>query len=117
MNAKEIIGKNIQRHREALEIKQETLANILGITASALSQIENGKSDITVTRIEQIADALQKNFYEIVSSPNQVVSIYNSPISFFNNSNTTNTDPDLLARVVELMQGLNKTLLKIGDKL
>jgi transcriptional regulator with XRE-family HTH domain len=72
MKVKEIIGRNIRRHREALGIRQGALAQQLSITPSALSQIETGKTDISVDRIEQIAGALKLSFYELMTTPNHV---------------------------------------------
>lgn len=72
MKVKELIGRNIRRHREMAEMKQEVLANTLGISASALSQIETGKTDVSVERIEQIAEALNKSFFELITTPNHV---------------------------------------------
>jgi transcriptional regulator with XRE-family HTH domain len=72
MKIKELIGRNIRRHREMAEMKQEVLANTLGISASALSQIETGKTDVSVERIEQIAEALNKSFFELITTPNHV---------------------------------------------
>jgi transcriptional regulator with XRE-family HTH domain len=72
MKVKEIIGRNIRRHRESLGIRQGALAVQLKITPSALSQIETGKTDISVDRIEQIAAALKLSFYELMTTPNHV---------------------------------------------
>ena len=72
MKVKEIIGRNIRRHREGLGIRQGALAQQLSITPSALSQIETGKTDISVDRIEQIAGALKLSFYELMTTPNHV---------------------------------------------
>jgi transcriptional regulator with XRE-family HTH domain len=72
MKVKEIIGRNIRRHREALGVRQGALALQLSITPSALSQIETGKTDISVDRIEQIAEALKLSFYELMTTPNHV---------------------------------------------
>jgi transcriptional regulator with XRE-family HTH domain len=72
MKVKEIIGRNIRRHRETLGVRQGTLAQQLSITPSALSQIETGKTDISVDRIEQIAGALNLSFYELMTTPNHV---------------------------------------------
>ena len=77
MKVKELIGRNIRRKRELAEMKQEVLAQKLNITASALSQIETGKTDMSVDRIEQIATALNKNFFELITTPNHVGGIKN----------------------------------------
>lgn len=115
MNVKEIIGQNIQRNREQKGMKQDTLAKLLNITPAALSQLETGKTDPTVTRIEQVDNALEKNFYEIMGSPNQVVSIHNSPNSCWNNSSVVATEPKLVEaviglcnRVITLLENQNK---------
>jgi transcriptional regulator with XRE-family HTH domain len=55
-----------------LGIRQGALAVQLKITPSALSQIETGKTDISVDRIEQIAAALKLSFYELMTTPNHV---------------------------------------------
>ena len=81
MNANEQIGHNIKRWREFKEIKQELLAKRLKITSAALSQLENGKTDITVSRIEQIAEVLEIDFSLLLSSPQQIINICNSPNS------------------------------------
>ncbi len=72
MKVKEIIGRNIRRHRESLGIRQGALAVQLKITPSALSQIETGKTDISVDRIEQIAASMHLSFYELMTTPNHV---------------------------------------------
>jgi transcriptional regulator with XRE-family HTH domain len=72
MKVKEIIGRNIRRHREAAGIRQGVLAKALNITPSALSQIETGKTDVSVERIEQIATELKLSFYELMTTPNHV---------------------------------------------
>ena len=77
MKVKELIGRNIRRNREMAEMKQEVLAQKLNITASALSQIETGKTDMSVDRIEQIATALNKSFFELITTPNHVEGIKN----------------------------------------
>ena len=72
MKVKEIVGRNIRRHRESQGIRQGVLAELLKITPSALSQIETGKTDISLNRIEQIAEALKLSFYELMTTPNHV---------------------------------------------
>ena len=103
MKAKEIIGRNIQRHREMAELKQETLAKILDITPSALSQIETGKTDISVTRIEEIALALNKSFFDLVTTPNHIGGIQNS-VPIESNNELTSSIKDLLIKINNLLE-------------
>lgn len=59
MDLKHLVGRNIQRRREFIGIKQETLARLLGISSAAVSQIENGHSDVSLSRLAQVAEVLQ----------------------------------------------------------
>ncbi len=50
-------------------IKQEQLANQLGITKAALSNIENDKTDISLHRIEDIARCLDLEVMKLFNNP------------------------------------------------
>jgi transcriptional regulator with XRE-family HTH domain len=106
MKVKEIIGRNIRRHREALGVRQGALAQQLSITPSALSQIETGKTDISVDRIDQIACALNLSFYELITTPNHVGGI-KSRIEV--EEVTNNTIHLLIDKIDTLLQSSNKT--------
>jgi transcriptional regulator with XRE-family HTH domain len=106
MKVKEIIGRNIRRHREALGVRQGALAQQLSITPSALSQIETGKTDISVDRIGQIAGALNLSFYELMTTPNHVGGI-KSGIEV--EEVTNNTIHLLIDKIDTLLQSSNKT--------
>ncbi|MEY4553493.1 MAG: Helix-turn-helix domain [Bacteroidota bacterium] len=106
MKVKEIIGRNIRRHRETLGVRQGALAQQLSITPSALSQIETGKTDISVDRIDQIAGALNLSFYELMTTPNHVGGI-KSGIEV--EEVTNNTIHLLIDKIDTLLQSSNKT--------
>lgn len=67
--AKKHIGRNIARIREMRGIKQETLAELLGVSQQKISLYENSE-DLEDTKLEPIAKALEisvealKNFSE-----------------------------------------------------
>ena len=63
------IGINIRKWRELKGIKQEQLANQLGITKAALSNIENDKTDISLHRIEDIARCLDLEVMKLFNNP------------------------------------------------
>jgi transcriptional regulator with XRE-family HTH domain len=52
------IGFKIRKFRELAGLKQDYVANELGITQTAYSLIENGKTKVTEERLEQIAEVL-----------------------------------------------------------
>lgn len=68
MNFEQIIGDNIRIKREQKSIKLESLARHLGLSKARMSQIEHGEcKELTISRIQKIADYLDINFLEIVN--------------------------------------------------
>lgn len=63
------IGLYIRKWRELKGIKQEQLANQLGITKAALSNIENDKVDISLHRMEDIAHCLELDVMQLFKNP------------------------------------------------
>lgn len=57
-NRLEIIGKNIRDLRKRQNLSQIDLAVAVGIDRAYLSEIENGKTNITINTLYAIADAL-----------------------------------------------------------
>lgn len=52
------IGQSIRKERTAKQIKQETLAKKVGLSKSEISRIENGKREIKVDMLREIALAI-----------------------------------------------------------
>ncbi|NLA25332.1 MAG: helix-turn-helix transcriptional regulator [Bacteroidales bacterium] len=75
----------IKSIRESKNLTQEHIANKLNISQRAYSSIENGKTQLTVDRLFEIADALQVSVGTLMSSDSQSV-YYNN----FNNHSTHN---------------------------
>lgn len=63
------VGDNIRKWRELRSIKQQLLANQLGITAGAMSNIENNKAGVNSERLQQIAICLQIDVGMLFSNP------------------------------------------------
>ncbi|MCP9753028.1 helix-turn-helix domain-containing protein [Ferruginibacter sp. HRS2-29] len=63
------VGDNIRKWRELRNIKQQLLASQLGITAGAMSNIENNKSTANSDRLQQIASCLQIDVGMLFSNP------------------------------------------------
>lgn len=70
MNLSRLIGRNIKYIREQKGIKQITLATLLNMSPQSLSYIENGKSEITLKKIEQIAKELEVSVEDLFSTHN-----------------------------------------------
>jgi transcriptional regulator with XRE-family HTH domain len=93
-------------------MKQETLAGLIGISSTALSHIENGKTDISVTRIEQIANSLGLSFYDILTFPNQIVSEHNGPNYFWSRNHSSSSIID--NTLMDSLSSLANTLAKLA---
>lgn len=67
-NVKElkIIGKNISRIRKERKLTQEDLCGIAEIDRSYLSELENGKMNVTISSLVKIADALDIELKELL---------------------------------------------------
>ena len=94
------IGQHIRMWRDLKGIKQNELAGKIGITPAALSQIENDVAQLTLHRVEDIADALGLKPEQLLAGPQQLQTAVNS-----NEHGTVNKE--LLNRIVVLMENMN----------
>ena len=60
-------GKNLKNIRQNKKITQEKLAELAGIGRSYLSEVERGIKNISLTKIEAIANALDVKIYELLN--------------------------------------------------
>jgi transcriptional regulator with XRE-family HTH domain len=70
---KNIVAKKIRLERLKQNLSQQNMADELGITAAAYSNLERGVSDITISRLFEVSRILSKTpkwFIEEVSSSN-----------------------------------------------
>ncbi len=61
-----IIGRNIARLRKLKKLTQEDLCGMAEIDRSYLSEIENGKMNVTIKSLVQIADALECTLGDLI---------------------------------------------------
>jgi transcriptional regulator with XRE-family HTH domain len=91
------IGQHIRMWRDLKGIKQNELAGKIGITSAALSQIENDVAQLTLHRMEDIADALGLKPEQLFAGPQQL-----------NNAGEHGAvNKELLSRIVVLMENMN----------
>lgn len=101
------VGENIRIWRDLRGLKQEDLAGMVGISPTALSNIENGVSKPDIERLEDIADALEIEVSQLLTNPQQMFTFNNSPQSngvIYGSNSQSNVDKDLLDRVVSVME-------------
>src|SRR6218665_520414 len=103
------IGRNISRIRELREMKQEALAQAIGLSQQTISTIENSET-VDDEKLQQIAEALGVSAEAIKAfSEEGVINYFNTFNEAVNNSNfghgnTCNFNP--LDKVVELYERL-----------
>ncbi|MCL2682934.1 MAG: helix-turn-helix transcriptional regulator [Bacteroidales bacterium] len=77
------LSNNIRRIRVLRGLTQENVANDLGISLVAYGKIEQGKTDISYSRLSQIAGCLQVDiaiFFQEIDVPNTVCDSQNYQI-------------------------------------
>lgn len=78
-----LIGRRIQEIRQVRGYSQESIANDLGISQVAYSKIERNETDVTFSRLEQIAKILNVEMSTFLKPDKAVVIVgdvgHNSP--------------------------------------
>lgn len=75
------IGNNIKKFRELKDITREQIAGQLNMSLSNYSKIERGEIDLTLSRIEQIAQLLQIDIAQLLNfDASQIFNISNNQV-------------------------------------
>ena len=62
------IGLKIKQLRQQAGLSQEKLAEMVGLTFQSIQKFESGQTTLSVTRLQQLADALEVSVTEFFSS-------------------------------------------------
>lgn len=60
------LGERIKKKRETLSLQLNTLADMVGVSSSCLSQIEKGKAFPSIVNLKRIADNLHTTVGELI---------------------------------------------------
>jgi transcriptional regulator with XRE-family HTH domain len=114
-------GRAVKRIREILQVKQETLANELGISQQSVSLLE-GKETIDPETLEKIAEVLKvpvdaiKNFDD-TAAVNFIASTFHDNASIVNTNCTLNINPiEKWLEAMDEIKRLNAALIKEKDE-
>lgn len=69
MNKKELLkkfGKNVKIERIKKDLTQEKFAEILGVSANYLACVENGRQNMSLGKIFELANALETNIENLL---------------------------------------------------
>jgi transcriptional regulator with XRE-family HTH domain len=117
--------ENIRSLRRFKGWKQETMAELLEMSPNAYANIEQGKTDLKLSRLEQIAKVLEVDLADLLSFDRSVFFIHNSTAHYqlVNSSCTTtsNFEHELEKARLQLEQkdkemAYSKLLLEQKDK-
>jgi transcriptional regulator with XRE-family HTH domain len=114
------IGKNIQNFRRIREKKASEVAEHLGISEAAYTKYERGESQITIKFIQSVAECLQVDPLQIISSSpsNFFENVHNSPINsnFHTYQTVSEEQTKTMLRLMENLAMLNERLITLIDK-
>ena len=65
-NARNILAKNVQLLRQKAKLNKEELSLLLGFENSYISKLENSRINITLDKIEKIANYFDVNLYKLL---------------------------------------------------
>jgi transcriptional regulator with XRE-family HTH domain len=70
MSIKVEVGKRIRELRNEMGISQEALANKAEIDRTYVTDVENGRRNISIENLEKLVIALQVEFKDFFNAPN-----------------------------------------------
>jgi len=75
------IGDNIKKFRELKNITREKMASELDMTVGGYSKIERGDTDLTLSRIQQIAQILEVDVSQVLNfDATQIFNVSNNKL-------------------------------------
>jgi transcriptional regulator with XRE-family HTH domain len=93
-NIQAIVGSNIEHFRLLKKKTPKDMATVLNITEVAYRNIERGLSEISLTKIMQIAELLQIHYAQILEIDGKQVFNYNNngSANIFSHNTTNNVE-------------------------
>jgi len=112
------VGKRLRQRRQSLNLSQEKLANILGLTFQQVQKYENGSNRISASRLFEIAKALNAPiaffFDGLTGSLKPVLSSFHEDRANYNarSSSLQDHDPDLV-EITKIFSRIKDRQLKL----
>lgn len=107
------VGEKIRGIRTLKGLSQENLAVMLGLSLPAYADIERGKKDVTIKRLEQIAEKLGVSLSDILSFGDKVSNFFDQCNGSNINAGNTPTQSNNYYDTREIQHKLEKALLEI----
>ena len=112
------IGRNLSMFRKLRDRKAMEVAEYLGIKEATYTKYERGESKITIDLIQKVAEFLNVDPVQILTSqPGYVIeNLRKSPFSFNGNVETHYSDKsqtEVMMKMMETMMQMNEAIRKI----
>lgn len=109
------IGDNVKKFRELKGFTREQMADYLNLSVSAYGNIERNKTDLTISRIQQIAEVLEVDMSQILNfDASQVFNIAHNELIQGNNSKVENHNyaDEYREKYIKMLEAENERLRK-----
>lgn len=67
MSRLKILGQNIAKFRQAKNLSQEKLAELVDLSREYITRVERGQKNISLKKLFAITDALEINFCDLTN--------------------------------------------------
>lgn len=67
MSRLKILGQNIAKYRQAKNLSQEKLAELVDLSREYITRVERGQKNISLKKLFAITDALEVNFCDLTN--------------------------------------------------
>lgn len=110
----DLVASKIREARRELRLSAEYVASELGLAKGSYSNLENGKTEITVNKIETLSRILNKPIASFLPNSNSITQISNGEGNNINYNYISNyyNDPNLLETIQTTIELLQKTMEK-----
>lgn len=115
MNTNQLTAIRIKEERNRLNYSQQAVADYLKMDISTYSRLENGKIEITIAKLEAIAEFFNVPIVSLLPSPIQNNYLSNGSAIIQGNGTINNNFGDLTNK--ETLNFIIETLNKLHDKM
>jgi XRE family transcriptional regulator, regulator of sulfur utilization len=108
------IGEKIRHFRTLKNYSQDNMADLLGLSTTAYGNIERGESDISYSRLEQIAKVFGMDVIKLLSHGDNLASIFNNCTNnhVVGYGNVVYSEKELIHQIEKSQLAIEKELLK-----
>ena len=108
------VGDNIKKLRELRNYTQQYMADQLEISLSGYGKIERNETDVSLGRLQQIADILGVDIHGILRFDDKhIFNLSNNEVANGQVNNYYSGREELLERIIEQLRKENENLLSI----